>query len=124
MAHGTVLIVDDEDLVRWSLRERFLQQGYAVLESGTAAAAIAEFSRGAVDVVLLDCRLPDSDGIAVLRLMKALAPKAVVILMTAFPTLENVSEAVEYGACDYLVKPFDLDDVVECVQRSRIDLGS
>jgi DNA-binding NtrC family response regulator len=119
MTRGTVLIVDDESLVRWSLRERFLRDGYTVLESGTAAAAIAQFSRGGVDVVLLDCRLPDSDGIAVLRLMKTLAPKAAVILMTAFPTIESASEAATYGACDYLTKPFDLDDVVACVERSR-----
>jgi two-component system, NtrC family, response regulator AtoC len=116
-AHGTVLIVDDEALVRWSLRERFLQQGYSVLESGTAIDAVREFSRGGVDVVLLDCRLPDSDGIAVLRVMKTLSPQAKVILMTAFPTIENASEAAQYGARDYLVKPFDLDDVVERVEK-------
>ena len=116
-AHGTVLFVDDEDLVRWSLRERFLDHGYSVLESGTAATAINEFIRCAVDVVLLDCRLPDSDGIAVLRVMKTLSPDAKVILMTAFPTIENASEAAEYGARDYLVKPFDLDEVVARVEK-------
>jgi DNA-binding NtrC family response regulator len=119
VTRGTLLIVDDENLLRWSLRERFVQDGYAVLESGTAAAAIVEFSRGDVDVVLLDCRLPDSDGIAVLQAMKTLSPHAAVILMTACPTLENVSEATEYGASDYLIKPFDLDDVVACVEKSR-----
>lgn len=121
MAHGTVLIVDDEDLVRWSLRERLLQHGYSVLESGTAAAAIAEFNRSAVDVVLLDCRLPDSDGIAVLRQMKTLEPDAVVILMNASPTLEHISEAAECGARGYVIKPFDLDEVMACVDRSRVE---
>jgi DNA-binding response OmpR family regulator len=106
--------------VRWSLRERFLQHGYSVLESGTGAAAIAEFSRSAVDVVLLDSRLPDSDGIAVLRRMMTLEPHAVVILMNASPTLEHISEAAEYGARGYVIKPFDLDEVVACVDRWRI----
>jgi len=119
MTERTVLIVDDEDLLRWSLRERFLQDGYTVLESDTAATAIAEFSRGDVDVVLLDCRLPDSDGITVLQLMKTLSPHTAVILMTAFPTIENASDAATYGACDYLVKPFDLDDAVGAVEKSR-----
>jgi DNA-binding NtrC family response regulator len=114
-----VLIVDDEALVRWSLRERFQQDGYTVLESGTAADGVAQFSHGGVDFVLLDCRLPDSDGIAVLRLMKTLAPRAIVIMMTAFPTIESAAEATIYGACDYLTKPFDLDDVVACVEKSR-----
>jgi len=118
MTRRTVLIVDDEDLLRWSLRERFRQDGYTVLESGTAAAAIAEFGHGDVDVVLLDCRLPDSDGIAVLQLIKTLSPDVAVILMTAFPTIENAGDAATYGACDYLVKPFDLDDVVGAVEKA------
>lgn len=117
-ARATVLIVDDEDLIRWSLRERLTQEGYAVLVSGTAAAAMAAFDRVAVDVVLLDCRLPDSDGIAVLQQMKRLSPDAAVILMTAFPTLENAGDAATYGACDYLIKPFDLDDVVASIERT------
>jgi DNA-binding NtrC family response regulator len=116
----TLLVVDDEALVRWSLRERFAQSGYTVLESETAAGAIAQFGVGGVDVVLLDCRLPDSDGIAVLRLMKALSPTSVVILMTAFPTTETAREAETYGACHYLTKPFDLDDVVAIVEQSRV----
>ena len=120
MPGTTVLIVDDEGLVRWSLRERLMQDGYTVLESGTAAAAVAAFGRGRVDVVLLDCRLPDSDGIAVLQQMKTLSPETAVILMTAFPTLENAGDAATYGACDYLIKPFDLDDVVASVARSRV----
>lgn len=97
-----------------------MQDGYTVLESGTAAAAVAAFGRGRVDVVLLDCRLPDADGIAVLQQMKTLSPETAVILMTAFPTLENAGDAATYGACDYLIKPFDLDDVVASVARSRV----
>jgi DNA-binding NtrC family response regulator len=119
MAPATVLIVDDEELVRWSIRERLTQDGYAVRECGTAAGAMAEFGRGAVDVVLLDCRLPDSNGIDVLQRMKMLSPDATVILMTAFPTLENAGDAATYGASDYLTKPFDLDDVVASITRSR-----
>jgi DNA-binding NtrC family response regulator len=118
-ARASVLIVDDEDLIRWSLRERLTQDGYDVRDSATAAAAMAEFGRVAADVVLLDCRLPDGDGIAVLQQIKKLSPDAAVILMTAFPTLENAGEAATYGACDYLIKPFDLDDVVASVKRSH-----
>ena len=116
MAHGTVLIVDDEELVRWSLRERFRRDGCTVLEAATAAAAIEQVT--AADLALLDYRLPDGDGLSVLRRMKEAAPDTPVILMTAFSTVENAVEAMQYGAYHYLNKPFDMDDVALMVEKA------
>jgi DNA-binding NtrC family response regulator len=116
MAKATLLIVDDEDLVRWSLRERFTREGYTVVESGTAAGGL-EQAPGA-DLVLLDFRLPDGDGLAVLRRIKETAPDIPVILMTAFSTVENAVDAMRQGAYDYLNKPFDLDEVAICVEKA------
>jgi DNA-binding response OmpR family regulator len=70
MAKATVLIVDDEELIRWSLRERLTQEGYDILEAGTGRDAVERFADG-VDLVLLDYRLPDMDGLSVLRELKA-----------------------------------------------------
>jgi DNA-binding NtrC family response regulator len=117
MPHATLLVVDDEELVRWSLRERFRGEGYVVLEAGTAAAAIDQATAG-VDLVLLDYRLPDGDGLAVLRRIKELTPDTPVILMTAFSTVENAVEAMKHGAYHYLNKPFNLDEVAVTVEKA------
>ena len=73
MTNATVLIVDDEDLIRWSLGERLRGDGYTILEAATGQAALEQFKEG-VDLVLLDYRLPDTDGLTVLREMKKLDP--------------------------------------------------
>jgi two-component system, NtrC family, response regulator AtoC len=117
MAHATLLIVDDEELVRWSLRERFRRDGYTVVEAGTAAAALEQATAG-IDLVLLDHRLPDGDGLTVLRRIKEAMPDTPVILMTAFSTVENAVEAMKHGAYHYLDKPFNLDDVAMTVEKA------
>jgi len=117
MAHATVLIVDDEELVRWSLRERLLKDGYTVLESGSVAGATEKLTP-AVDLVLLDQRLPDGDGLTLLRQIKELSPDTLVILMTAFSTVENAVAAMKHGAYHYLNKPFNLNDVSAIVEKA------
>ncbi len=117
MAKPTLLIVDDEELVRWSLRERFTREGMTVLEAGTAAAALEHAASG-VDLVLLDYRLPDGDGLTVMRRIKEQMPDTPVILMTAFSTVENAVDAMKHGAYHYLNKPFNLDDVTVTVEKA------
>jgi two-component system response regulator AtoC len=117
MATATLLVVDDEELVRWSLRERFRREGYTVVEAPTAASALEQVTSG-IDLVLLDYRLPDGDGLTVLRRIKELAPDTPVILMTAFSTVENAVEAMKHGAYHYLNKPFNLDDVAVTVEKA------
>ena len=115
---ATLLIVDDEELVRWSLRQRFVAQGHRVLEAGTVAEALDAVHDGGIDLVLLDDRLPDGDGLSVLRTVKACTPEVPVVLMTAFSTVEQAVEAMREGAYHYLKKPFDLDDVTVLVEKA------
>ena len=111
------MVVDDEALVRWSLKERLSREGFNVLEAGTASAALEQAGE-AVDLILLDYRLPDSDGLVVLRKVKELYPDTLVILMTAHSTVENAVEAMKLGAFHYINKPFNVDEVALLVEKA------
>ena len=117
MAHATVLVVDDEDLIRWSLRERLSADGYSIREAGTGAEAMELFREG-VDLVLLDYRLPDTDGLALLRQMKSSDPDVLVVLLTSFVSVETAVEAMKLGAFHFANKPFNLDEVAAIVDRA------
>lgn len=111
MPAATVLIVDDDLLLRHTLRERFAAEGYDLLEAGSVAEAMGR-ATAEVDLALLDFHLPDGDGLRVLRRIKEVAPDTVVILMTAFSSIANAVEAMKLGAFHYVTKPFDVDEIV------------
>ena len=117
MAHATILVVDDEPLIRWSLNERLKADGYQVLEAETGATALQQLQEG-VDLVLLDYKLPDTDGVTVLRKIKEFDQDILVILLTAFATVETAVEAMKLGAYHFANKPFNLDDVSATVERA------
>ena len=117
MQNATILVVDDEALIRWSLSERLKGDGYHVLEAETGSAALERLQDG-VDLVLLDYRLPDTDGLAVLREIKTFDPDILVILLTSFVSVETAVEAMKLGAFHYANKPFNLDEVSATVVRA------
>jgi DNA-binding NtrC family response regulator len=117
MAKPTILVVDDEALIRWSLTERLKSEGYEVLEAETGAAALQKLSEG-VDLVLLDYKLPDTDGVTVLRKIKDFDQDTLVILLTAYASVDTAVEAMKLGAYHFAHKPFNLDEVVATVERA------
>jgi two-component system, NtrC family, response regulator AtoC len=117
MTGARILVVDDEELIRWSLAERMRAEGYDVEEAGTGEEAL-ERARDGVDLVLLDYKLPDTDGVTVLKRIKELDPDALVILLTAYASVETAVEAMKEGAFHFANKPFDLDDVAFLVARA------
>jgi two-component system response regulator AtoC len=117
MRNATILVVDDEPLIRWALAERLRTDGYEVVEAATGHEAIARIADG-VDLVLLDYQLPDLDGVGVLKRFKERDPDVVVILLTAYASIETAVEAMKAGAYDVAHKPFDLDDISLSVAKA------
>ena len=116
-----VLVVDDEPLIRWSLAETLTEGGYGVLEAGDGQAAIDAVVDAAdgIDVVMLDYRLPDSNGLQVLARIRTLSPRTRVVLMTAYGTPEVVAEAFRLGAACVVDKPIEMHDVAGLIARAR-----
>ncbi len=117
MQTPTVLVVDDEPLIRYALIERLTEAGYRVLEADSAAGALVKSEDG-VDLVLLDYRLPDGDGLAVLKGLKERDPDVLVILLTAYSSIETAVEAMKQGAYHYVNKPFNLDEIALLVEKA------
>jgi len=112
-----VLIVDDEQLVRWSLAERLRDAGHEIIEARNGREAL-EFAEQGADLVLLDYKLPDQDGVSVLKKLRDIDPDTLVVMLTAHTGVETVVEAMKAGAFDYAAKPFDLEDMALRVARA------
>ena len=113
-----VLVIDDEHMIRWSIERTLTAAGHDVTVGGTAAEGIELFKRLRPDVVFLDLRLPDADGVTVLKSMKDEKSPAAVIVMTAFEEDCPVDEAKRLGAFEYLKKPFDFYQLDVILRRA------
>lgn len=118
-----ILIVDDEKVQREILEGFLVKQGYGAAAAEDGPKGLKEFKRGAFDLVLTDYRMPGMDGIELLKEVRRLNPEAVVVMMTAYGTVETAVSAMKEGAYDYLTKPIDLDELLLMVQRIEKEVG-
>lgn len=116
-ASKVLLVVDDEFLIRWSLRTRLAASGYRVLEAATLAEARAALARG-VDLVLLDVLLPDGNGLDLLEELQHDPVHPPVIMISAHATAEVAARAKAQGAFEFVHKPFDLEAIAALVDRA------
>ncbi len=118
MEQGKILVAEDEESLRFVLKRALEDEGYWVQTVANGAAARHSLTETNFDVALLDIKLPDVDGLTVLKDIKEAGVDTAMILMTAQNTMRNAIGAMKNGAFDYVTKPFDLDEVMLLVQRA------
>jgi DNA-binding NtrC family response regulator len=118
MPVNKIMIVDDERLVRWSLRQKCEEWGYQVVEADGGEASLKLAQRESPDLVLLDVRMPDLTGIEVLDQLKKNGDARAVIMITADPQLDDVKAALKLGAYDFIGKPIDFDELHVAVKNA------
>jgi DNA-binding NtrC family response regulator len=116
--NARILIVDDETIVRESLGNWFRDEGYVADVAESAKEALEKLTRNNWDVFLLDIRMPGIDGLELQRKIKEAHPDATIIIMTAYASVESAVEAMKHGAYDYIIKPFDPDDLENTVRKA------
>jgi len=118
MPRADVLVVDDEELIRWSLQKDLEAQDYAVSTAATCAEALRAFATTPADVVLVDVTLPDGNGIEIVPKLHAVRRDAVVIMVTSVTTIESAVEAMRVGAWDYVTKPLDRPKLFNSIAKA------
>jgi DNA-binding NtrC family response regulator len=115
-----VLVVEDELLIRWAIRETLTDAGHSVVEAENAESAVRALANSVepIDVVVLDYRLPDSTDLALLAAIRRLSPRTAVVLMTADGTADVAKRALDLGAYQIMSKPFDLRDLETSLLRA------
>ena len=128
---GHILIVDDEPQIRQSFEKILTGEGHTVRTAANGEAAIAAVQDAVPDLVIMDVRMPGMSGLEAFRAIHEIEPKLPVIIMTAFGTTETAIEATKMGAFEYVLKPFEIPDILALIyqaleagrfMRSRVEL--
>jgi DNA-binding NtrC family response regulator len=118
MQKHSVLIVDDEPIVRESIRDWLVDAGYQVATAENGEKALEMIEKKDFGIMIVDVRLPGKTGITVLKEVKALKRQIKSIVITAYPSTELAAEAMKLGAVDYLIKPVAPDELERLIQKT------
>jgi two-component system response regulator RegA len=109
---GVILLVDDDDVFRERLARALRERAFGVITAADRAAALAAARDSAIDFAVIDLRIPDGSGLALIEPLRALAPGARLVMLTGYGSIASAVEALRLGAHDYLSKPVDADEVI------------
>jgi two-component system response regulator AtoC len=115
---GGILVVDDDERMHELVAKVLAREGYAVCALPRAREVIQALEEAPTDLVISDIRMPEMDGLALLQEVKRLSPETSVLLVTAFGSIDTAVQAIKAGACDYLTKPFKMDELIVVVGRA------
>ncbi|HEY4619883.1 MAG TPA: sigma-54 dependent transcriptional regulator, partial [Nitrospirota bacterium] len=112
-----VLIIDDEPLMRISISDALKAEGYNVASAATGSEGLKAIKDTSYDVVITDLRLPEVDGVQILKTCRQISPHTKVLMITAYGSVDTAVEAMRIGAYDYITKPFSMDELILTVKR-------
>jgi DNA-binding response OmpR family regulator len=115
--HARILIVDDDDAIRSTLKAILEDEGYLIDLAVTGREAIKKTEETSYNLALLDIRLPDMEGVELLKLMRDTVPKTRKIMVTGYPTVQNAVTALNNSADAYLLKPVDIEELLATVAQ-------
>ena len=115
---NTILVIDDDDQLRRSFEKLLTEEGYQVASAASAEAGLQAVTARCPDLVILDIRLPGMNGLEAFERLHAMEPKLPVIIMTAYGTTETAIKATRMGAFDYILKPFDIPDMLAAIRKA------
>jgi len=115
--HAKILIVDDDENIRNTMKTILEDEGYLVDLAGDGSEAVQKTKRSTYNVALLDIRLPDMEGVELLKLIKDTVPRTRKIMVTGYPSMQNAIAALNKNADAYLIKPIDIENLLSIVKE-------
>lgn len=120
---SSVLIVDDDSQLRQSFEKLLSEEGYAVRTAPSGEDGLEAVRQKAPDLVVMDVRLPGMNGLETFGAIRGIEPKLPVIIMTAYGTTDTAIKATKMGAFDYILKPFDIPDILRLIKQALNPAG-
>ncbi len=117
MTGKSILLVDDEKLIRNSFARELRAEGFTVITAAGGSEAIGEVERTSYDLVVTDLMMPGVDGFGVLKAVKRQAPRTCVIILTGYGDTESANDALCLGADDFILKPCEINDLISRIRR-------